>query len=854
MKRTWTIAMAVVLTMMVLATVGGPTAATAGAATRSAGVSGAPAEVSSEAPLGRADRVLVFSVPTLSWADLDNVEAPNLERLLGSSVVADLSVRSVSRLTTATDAYATLNAGTRAKGTPFATLAFVAGLSRSGDSGPDGDPLEVPPGAFATDEAGTDLGTITAPAGDPVDPATIPPEAGETYDGTPAAEEFARRTGVMPKVGQVFNFGLVSMLDLNDSLLFGAEVGALGNALSDAGVDRAIIANGDHGEGSDDVDFRREASVGLMDGRGLVEQGRVGRTLLEDDPEAPFGTRYDNAEVAGAFQEFWDPSSVVLVEASDMVRLEDAKVLSTDAQQVRLRRQAIERSDELLGRLLERVDLDADAVLVVAPYATESGNSLTVVGVHAPDVEPGLLSSGTTRRAGFVQTVDIAPTIASLVGVEAPSSMEGTLMERKGGGGDAADRRELLVSSNEAAKFRDSTVGLASTLFVIAQLVLWALAIFTMSRANRRLRSGVEIATLGVLAYLPVTYLAGAFPFHEWGSAAYWAFVLSLSVASAGLIHLVTRRGLVDPLLATLGGIVVFLSVDIVIGGPLQFNTVFGYTPTVAGRFAGMGNPAFSMFAAAAIMLSALVAYRVGGRRGVWFGVALLAWTVILDGSPLWGQDVGGALALIPSVCVTAWMLLGLRVRIRTALVWGAVTVLGVIGLGLLDLSRPAAERTHLGRLLADVRDNGFEAFQTVVLRKLDANLSVLASSIWTLMLPVVFVFIAFLFWRAPWRLRTIAERIPQERAAVAGLITAMLLGFALNDSGIAVPGMMLGVVSASLIHLMLRVDDGWPRIPGEPFEPFAADLPDPAGRAPRDDRSVESGADQIVGSQSDRT
>jgi hypothetical protein len=205
-------------------------------------------------------------------------------------------------------------------------------------------------------------------------------------------------------------------------------------------------------------------------------------------------------------------------------------------------------------------------------------------------------------------------------------------------------------------------------------------------------------------------------------------------------------------------------------------------------------------------------------------------------------------------------MLLGLRVRVRTAVAWGVASVLGVVALGLIDMSRPSAERTHLGRLLADVRDNGFEAFQTVVLRKLDANVSVLASSIWTLMLPVVFIAIGFLFWRAPWRLRTIAERIPQERAAVAGLITAMVLGFALNDSGIAVPGMMLGVVSASLINLMLRVDDGLPRAPGgepEPADGPPADEQDPAaaseGPAAGTGPGVRDRAGQPVGSQSGR-
>jgi len=830
-------------------------------------VAAADGDDGGDRPLGTAERVLVYSVPTLSWQDLDEFEAPHLERLLGESVIADLSVRAVSRLTTATDGYATLNAGTRAKGTAFATLAFVAGLARASGSDPDGDPVDVPPGAFETDTPPNDpsMGTISAPGSEDEeeDVANIPPEAGETYDGTPAAEEFARRTGVMPDVGEVFNFGLVSMLKLNDSLLFGAEVGALGTALADAGVGRSIIANGDHGTGADDVDFRREASVGLMDGRGLVDQGRVGRTLLEDDPEAPFGTRYDNPEVESAFVEFWDPDSVVLVEASDMVRAEDSKVLSTKAQQKRLRRQAIERSDELFARLLSHVDLERDAVVVVAPYATDFGNSLTVVGVHAPGVEPGLLSSGTTRRAGFVQTVDLAPSIASLVGVDAPSTMEGTLMERKGAGGSYEQRRELLTSSAEAAVFRDSIVGLASTVFVLAQVVLWAFAIFSMARRNRRLRTAVEVASLSVLAYLPVTYLAGALPFHEWGSAAYWGFVLVISIVVAGVIHALTRRALVDPLMVTLAGIVAFLSIDIVIGGPLQFNTVFGYTPTVAGRFAGMGNPAFAMFSAAAIMLSALIAYRVPGRRGVWLGVALLGWTVLLDGSPFWGQDVGGALALIPSVAVTAWMLLGLRVRVRTALAWGAASVVGVVALGLIDMSRPAAERTHLGRLLADIRDNGFEAFQTVVLRKLDANVSVLASSIWTLMLPVVFIAIGFLFWRAPWRLRTIAERIPQERAAVAGLITAMVLGFALNDSGIAVPGMMLGVISASLINLMLRVDDGLPRTPdGEVEEPLApTESTVSTGSPTSTDQAAQTGSqdgaaqsDGSVGSQSSRT
>jgi hypothetical protein len=784
-----------------------------------------------DSPLGTAGRVLVFSVPTLTWHDLEEVDAPNLEGVLAQSAVADLSVRSVSRRTSAVDGYATLNAGTRTEGTQQGSLAFVAGLTR-GSVDPDGDPTEVPPEAFEPEPPNEDVPQDLVPA----------PEAGEIYDGSPAAEEFARRTGVLPGVGQVFNFGIVSMRQLNDTLLFDSEVGALGDALAEHGVERAVIANGDHGEGDDDVNYRREASIGLMDSNGLVEHGRVGRTLLQSDPAAPFGTRLDNQEVAEAFGEFWDPDSVVLVEASDMVRDEDVTPLVLQSQRERLRRQAIERSDDLFGRLLEQVDLERDAVVVVAPYASGQSTALTVVGVHAPRVDPGLLSSGTTRRAGFVQTVDLAPTILSLVGAEQPTSMEGTVMERAGTGGDAAQRQAFLIDADEGAAFRDRTLGAASVVFVLAQVALWGLGFWTLTRpAARRLRLFAEIATLSVLTYLPVTFLAGAFAFHEAGSAAWWAFVLGTSIALAVVFHLLTRRYLVDPLITTLGFLVAFLSIDIVIGGPLQFNTVFGYTPTVAGRFNGMGNPAFSMLAAAGIILAALVAHRVGGRRGIWCAVALLAWCVVLDGAPFLGADVGGALTMVPAAGVTAWMLLGWRIRLRTALLGLAGTVVVVLGFGLLDLTRPAAQQTHLGRLLSDIGDNGVAALQTVVLRKLNANLSVLTSSIWTLMLPLVFASIAFLIWWAPWRLRTIAERIPQERAAVGGLITAMVLGFALNDSGISVPGIMLGVVNASLVHLLLRVDDDLPS--------SAADGPEDGG-VPAGEVSMS----QAEGSQGSRT
>jgi hypothetical protein len=45
-------------------------------------------------------------------------------------------------------------------------------------------------------------------------------------------------------------------------------------------------------------------------------------------------------------------------------------------------------------------------------------------------------------------------------------------------------------------------------------------------------------------------------------------------------------------------------------------------------------------------------------------------------------------------------------------------------------------------------------------------------------------------------------------RPALVGLLVAAVLGMALNDSGIAVPAMMLGVLNPVLVRLALHTDD----------------------------------------------
>ena len=719
----------------------------------------AVAAVVTALPLGAAaqsdaepvERVLVLSLPTLSWADLRDADVPNLDALAEQSAVANLSVRAVNRVTDAGDGYGTMGAGTRVRGMPGVdTLGF---------------------------------------------------EVEESYGLHPAAETFQSRTGRRPDAG-IVHLGQPALERRNADLPYDAEIGALGDALRTAGVGRSVIANADQRIAGTTV-YGRTASLAVTDGDGAVPGGRVAGDLLVGDPDAPFGTWLDEDAVLAAFTEAWRDRSVVVVEASDLVRADAAQPLATPEQATALRRRALERTDRLVGRLLAEVDPERHAVLAVGPYHARSGPHLTVAALRAPGLEPGFLRSASTRRSGYVSLVDVAPTVLDLLAVDRPASMEGRAFEAGDAGDTAAGRRDDLVEGDRAARFRDDLINPFWTAFIVLNVVLCGAAIVAIRRG--RSWSGLRLAALSLLGVLPATYLAGLFAFHRIGALAFWVFV---GVAGAGIgaaALLLGRRRPVDPLLAVLAVVLGLLLVDVVVGAPLQLNTVAGYSPTVAGRFAGFGNLAFAQLAAAGVLLAALLAHRIGGRRGALVGIALLAGIVVADGAPMWGSDVGGVLALVPTLGVLTARLLGWRFRPRLLAVTALATVAVLTLFALVDLSRPPDRRTHLGRLVEQVRDGGFDAFETVVLRKLGANLSVLTSSVFTFMVPIFLLFVGYLLWRSPEPVRRIKRDVPELGAALAAFGVAAVLGFALNDSGISVPAVMFGVGNTSLVYLIAR-------------------------------------------------
>lgn len=676
------------------------------------------------------EHVLIISVPTLTWADVDPAITPNLARLADESLVANLSPAAAEVPASPGDGYVTLGAGARASGAPGSD-----GLARRG------------PG-----------GTV-------------------------------RHTGVE------------AIRRRNMGLPFGAEVAALGTALSAADRTTAVIANADTvspGSG-------RQAVAALMGADGVVPGGSVSGGLLAAEPSAPFGRRLDNDAVVHAWRRSSE-ASVVLIEASDLAR-SDASVVKADSATARSARvTALRSTDDLVGRLLDEVDADHVAVLLVGPYPPAGSAALTVAAMRAPTSSPGLMRSSVTRRGGSVTLVDVAPTVLALLSIERPTSMEGRPFEPDRRGGQGGERRSRLVTEAGEARQVARLGVLVPRLLVGAVVLLAAAALVSTIRGGAGTRRWLQVASLAVLAIGPVTYLTRLAPTLGAG----WTLLLIGGAATTvgGLFGRLRKRGILVPLAGVLAMVTLTVAIDVLAGNPLQFNSALGFSPIVAARFRGLGNLAFAQLAGASIMLAGLAASPSAGRTGRQRALAILVTTVVIVGVPWWGADVGGTLSLVPAAGVTMLGLSGRWPRPRRVVLLAILGVSAVLAMTAIDLASPAGLQTHLARLAVTSERGGVQSLVAVIDRKLHASLSTFGKEPWTLLLPAVALLAAVLLWLYPDRLRALEARVPQLRAVGCGLVTLAVLGSFLNDSGLQVAAMTIAVALSAFVYLLVAGQD----------------------------------------------
>lgn len=440
----------------------------------------------------------------------------------------------------------------------------------------------------------------------------------------------------------------------------------------------------------------------------------------------------------------------------------------------------------------------------------------------AAGVEPGALSSPTTRRTGVVQLPDLTADLLERVGAEPVAPLAGrplSLVRDDRGG--AAERLADQADVAGQLEVADASIppffrGLAAVVVVASVLGALAWALLRRRPARRPLVHVLRTAAL-VLASVPAaTYAATLAP---WWSGDHPVLALAgWTALGAGLLTALalavtagsTRRGLTA--VGVVGGVTaLLLTADLLLrDGASILLGVLGLHPWDGGRFYGFGNVPFALFVTGALLaVTALLdpLLRAGRRRAATALAAVLGLVLlVLVAAPFVGADGGGTLAVVPAVGYLVLAVSGARVTLLRLLLIGVVTVGGFLAVAGLDYLRPEDERSHLGRFFGRVLTG--DAWE-VVERKLVMNLEMLLGpERAALLVPVGLVLVVWALARPGSRLaRPLAgplEEHPALRPGLVALVVALTAGFLLNDSGTGIPAVASIILVPSLVVLAL--------------------------------------------------
>ena len=347
-----------------------------------------------------------------------------------------------------------------------------------------------------------------------------------------------------------------------------------------------------------------------------------------------------------------------------------------------------------------------------------------------------MVRSASTRRKGYVYLADVAPTVLAARRCADPGrASKGTPIDAVPASGDRVARLERQA---DAAQVRADRLPLAVTIVTLALLLL-ALAVALRDRLAAWQQGAA--ASAGVRArsgWCPGTFLAGLVP-------ATRTSVLASRPGGPG-----RRRGVgcaqharrpalapgVGPLVAV-GSVLALVAVDLLAGAPLQVNSLFGYSMAVAGRFTGLGNLAFALFASAVVCFAVLAHDRFGDAALPWIGATLVA-AVLFEGLPMLGADVGGVLSVVPAFALTYLVLRGRRIGWPELVACGVAGLVAVAVFGLIDSSRPSSSQTHLARAGQHLADGRLSSVATVLWRRVHASFGGNEALIWILCLGVL--------------------------------------------------------------------------------------------------------------------
>ncbi len=567
--------------------------------------------------------------------------------------------------------------------------------------------------------------------------------------------------------------------------------------------------------GNADTDIPdRSAAMLIADANGIgAGQAGIRRELAG----SPFGLVDDPLRLMQALTD--SDAELIVLQLGDLTRAEAARPHLSEASYRQARHEALRRADLTLALLTSWVSAHprTNLLMVSACPPDEprrypvSWTRLTPVLAYGPDFGSGLLTSATTRTPGLIAIADIAPTLLHLFRIPSPRTMVGRPIATTGNeltGNERvalAARREFVSALNETVKVWGMVplVSVCLTLIVVgmalrrargplaARRFAWAI-VFTQS---------LPAATLLAPILMPPTAEEYALRIAAW--------MIALTILS----YAVARPLRVAPPVASALLLTALLAVDILLGQPLQKDSLLSSNAVSGLRYYGIGNEYLGPLLASALSCAfALLDDRRfkfppdAASRRIRLLITL-GWSglIVLLGWPGWGANAGSLACTGAGFGVGLALLRGRRVTIGLTAVSILIGFTLAFGFGLLDAARPGGASSHFGAALqASSGGRGAGYLAEIAARKVGMNLRLLLSPPFWLLAAASLVPLAAANALIGLPLRKAMARRPWSVQGLKATLAALVAALLFKDSGVITAAGLFAVSCACPLYAAL--------------------------------------------------
>ncbi len=622
----------------------------------------------------------------------------------------------------------------------------------------------------------------------------------EKINGIPSKEVYQQLVGSSVQEADVLIPSFKQLVDNNKNQPYSITPGLLGETIKQRNGQVFVFGNSDKGE-----DHVRFAPLLGMDSRGIVAHGDISKRTTQADPERVYGLSTNYPYLLEKVQNHRSQAAVMVIELGDLYRLYSMKQAMDEAHFAKRKEQVLEETNDFMNQLLKGRTKE-ELILMVTPmvhsdaHASKSMMSPFIhIGGHRGE---GSLSTPTTRQAGIIANVDVAPTILHWLGIEAPSDMIGRPIEVTG---------EPVGFWSEWEQIKHiygtrSTVLYGYVTFQVVVLILSAAFWLLANPAhrmydwvNRGLRFLLIVITLSPFLFL----ILPLFPVMQARLTIVFLLILGTGL-SAALIRLPFPWLF---LIISLVNWVPVLLDGIGAQSALMKRSYLGYDPIIGARYYGIGNEYMGVVIGSTILSFAMLLELTKRYIRTIQGLALTVFGLFLlfFSSPRWGTNAGGAITAITAYSTTFIRLFDIRINKRLV---GWVVMIVIAGIGVLfamNMTAVDQAQSHIGRAMQKLVSGDWQEIWNIIERKWAMNWKLIGVSSWSKVFITSLLVLGVLCYRPAGMIGRLSSRYPYAVRGFFGIIIGAFTALAVNDSGIVAAATTIIYMVVPLLFLGLK-------------------------------------------------